>query len=206
MTALLTGLGLAAAAGFNAWAVLLLFHGLVRLLPQDFPGPAAAFLASPFVFQLALVLFLAEFVVTKIPLARSLLGARLTLSCGRSWARFSLSPPSALPSWPARAGVALAAAIVTLGAHVAKSTTRLDSTAATQGFTQFALSLAEDIVAVVLATLVFFLPWLTALVLSALLILLLTHGSARPARPGSPVLPHRPAPAARVARQPDRSD
>jgi hypothetical protein len=37
--------------------------------------------------------------------------------------------------------------------------------------------LAEDIVAVVLATLLFFQPWLTALVLSALLILLVTHGS-----------------------------
>ena len=46
LTALLTGLGLAAAAGFNAWAVLLLFHGLYSLLPQEFPGAAAALLGS----------------------------------------------------------------------------------------------------------------------------------------------------------------
>src|SRR5262249_30147416 len=64
---LLTGLGLAAAAGLNAWAVLLLFHGLVRLLPQEFPGVTTPFLASPFLLQLALVMFLAEFVVAKIP-------------------------------------------------------------------------------------------------------------------------------------------
>jgi hypothetical protein len=176
VTAILTGLGLAAAAGLNAWAVLLLFHGLVRLLPQDFPGPVTAFLASPFVFQLALVLFLAEFIVTKIPLAdriweaahtllRPIVGALLALAC------------VALPSWPARAGFALAAAVVTLGAHAAKSTTRWTSTAATRSFTQLALSLVEDIFAVVLATLLFFQPWLTALVLSALLVLLLTHGS-----------------------------
>ncbi len=176
MTAILTGLGLAAAAGLNAWAVLLLFHGLVRLLPQDFPGPVTGFLASPFVLQLALVLFLAEFIVAKIPLAdriweaihtllRPIVGALLALAC------------VALPSWPARAGIALAAAVVTFSAHAAKSTTRLTSTAATRGFTQFALSLAEDIVAVVLAVLLFFQPWLTALVLSTLLILLLTHGS-----------------------------
>lgn len=176
MTAILTGLGLAAAAGLNAWAVLLLFHGLVRLLPQDFPGPVTAFLQSPFVFQLALVLFLAEFIVAKIPLAdriwesvhtllRPIVGALLALAC------------VALPSWPARVGIALAAAVVTLGTHAAKSTTRLTSTAATRGFTQFALSLAEDIVAVALATLLFFQPWLTALVLSALLVLLLTHGT-----------------------------
>jgi len=46
VTALLTALGLAAAAGFNAWAVLLLSSGLYRLLPQEFPGSAAALLGS----------------------------------------------------------------------------------------------------------------------------------------------------------------
>ena len=174
MTALLTGLGLAAAAGLNAWAVLLLFHGLVRLLPQDFPGAVTAVLASPFVFQLALVLFLAEFVVAKIPLAdrfwevaqtplRPLVGMLLALAC------------VATPSLPARAGIAAAGAIVTLGAHTARTTTRLTSTAATRGFAQVALSLAEDVVAVALAALLFFQPWFTVIVLSGLLLLLLTH-------------------------------
>jgi len=176
MTPLLTGLGLAAAAGWNAWAVLLVFHGLVRLLPQDFPGPLTPFLASPSVFQLALVLFLAEFIVAKVPLAdrvweaahtllRPVVGALLALAC------------VAAPSWPARAGVAAAAAVVALGTHAAKSTTRLTSTAATRGFTQFALSLAEDVVAVALAVLLFFQPWFTAIVLSGLLLVLLTHRS-----------------------------
>ena len=176
MTAILTGLGLAAAAGLNAWAVLLLFHGLVRLLPQDFPGPVTAFLASPSVFQFALVLFLAEFIVTKIPLADRIWEAVHTLLRPIVGALLALAAV-AFPSWPARTGVALLAAIVTLGTHAAKSTTRLTSTAATRGFTQFSLSLAEDIVAVALAILLFFQPWFTALVLSALLVLLLTHGS-----------------------------
>jgi hypothetical protein len=83
----------------------------------------------------------------------------------------------AAPSWPARAGVAAAAAVVALGTHAAKSTTRLTSTAATRGFTQFALSLAEDVVAVALAALLFFQPWFTAIVLSGLLLVLLTHRS-----------------------------
>lgn len=174
MTPLLTGFGLAAAAGLNAWAVLLLFHGLVRLLPQDFPGIATPFLTSPFVFQLALVLFLAEFVVTKIPLAdrvwetahtllRPVVGILLALAC------------VATSSWAAQAGIAAGAAIVTLGAHAARATTRLTSTAATRGGTQFALSLAEDVVAVALAALLFFQPWFTVIVLSGLLVLLLTH-------------------------------
>ncbi len=151
-------------------------HGLVRLLPQDFPGPVTGFLASPSVFQVALVLFLAEFIVTKIPLVDRIWESAHTLLRPIVGALLALASAS-LPSWPARVGIALAAAIVTLGAHAAKSTTRLTSTAATRGFTQLALSLAEDIVAVALAALLFFQPWLTALVLSALLVLLLTHGS-----------------------------
>ena len=176
MTPLLTGFGLAAAAGLNAWVVIILFHGLVRLLPQDFPGIATPLLASPFVLQLALVLFLAEFIVNKIPLAdrvwetantvlRPVAGVLLALACVDT------------PSWAARAGVAASAAVVTLGAHAARATTRLTSTAATRGFAQLALSLAEDVVAVALAALLFFQPWFTAIVLSGLLLLLLTHAA-----------------------------
>jgi hypothetical protein len=174
LTALLTGLGLAAAAGFNAWAVLLLFHGLYRLLPQEFPGVAASLLGSQTVFGFALVLFLAEFVITKIPLLdrfselahtllRPIVGALLAVAC--------VSETSFL----LRIGIGLAGAIATLAAHVTKSTTRLESTAATRGWTHVALSLTEDIVAVVLAALVFFVPWVTALLLATLLALLLTH-------------------------------
>ncbi len=176
MIPLLTGLGLAAAAGFNAWAVLLVFHGLVRLLPQDFPGPVTGFLSSPLVFQLALVLFLAEFIVMKIPLADRFWEAAHTLFRPIVGALLALAVV-AVPSWPGRAGIALAAAVVTLATHAAKSTTRLTSTAATSGMTQFALSLAEDVVAVALAALLFFQPLFTVVVLVAILLLLLTHGS-----------------------------
>lgn len=174
MTALLTGLGLAAAAGFNAWAVLLLFHGLYLFLPQEFPGTFAAMLGSQTVFAFALALFLAEFVIDKIPildrlwelgntLMRPIVGALLAIAC--------VSETSPVE----RIGIGLAGAAATLAAHVTKSTTRLESTAATRGWTQIALSLAEDVIAVVLATLVFFVPWVTALVLSGLVIVLLTH-------------------------------
>ena len=74
-----------------------------------------------------------------------------------------------------RVGSAVLASIVTLAAHAAKSTSRLTSTAATRGWAQFALSLAEDAVAVMLAILLFFQPWLTALVLAALAAVLLMH-------------------------------
>jgi hypothetical protein len=174
MTALLTGLGLAAAAGFNAWAVLLLFHGLYVFLPQEFPGPVAAMLGGQTVFGFALVLFLAEFVIDKIPLLdrlwelgntlmRPVIGALLAVACVSDTSTFE------------RIGIGFAGAAATLAAHLTKSTTRLESTAATRGWTQIALSLAEDVIAVVLATLLFFVPWVTALVLAGLVIVLLTH-------------------------------
>jgi hypothetical protein len=174
LTGLLTGLGLAAASGLNAWAVLLLFQGLVRLLPQEFPGGVTAALSSPFVLDLAIVLFLLEFIVDKIPfidriwealnsLLRPAIGALLALAC---------VPVSGLA---ARALVVVAAVAVSFAAHAAQITTRLTSTAATQGWTQVALSLVEDIVAIVLAILLFFQPWLTLVVLAALALVLLTH-------------------------------
>jgi len=174
VTALLTGLGLAAAAGFNAWAVLLLYHGLYRLLPQEFPSGVAAKLGNQTVLEFALVLFFAEFVINKIPmldrfwelahtLLRPIVGAFLAIAC---------VPETSLLR---QIAAGLAGAVATMAAHVAKSTTRLETTAAIHGWTQFALSLAEDVVAVVLAALVFFVPWVTALFLAGLLVVLVTH-------------------------------
>src|SRR5262249_50758354 len=122
----------------------------------------------------AVVLFLAEFVVNKIPLLdrfwesaqtllRPIVGALLALAC------------VADPSWLARTAIIAGAVLVTLAAHVAKSTTRLTPTAPTPGATQFSLSLAEDVIAIVLATLMFFQPYFTLIFLAALLVVLLMH-------------------------------
>jgi hypothetical protein len=174
LTPLLTGLGLAASAGFNAWAVLLLFNGLYRLLPQEFPGPLAALLASPTALDLALILFLLEFVADKIPLVDRFWDAAQTLlrpAVGASLAMASVG------EWPlaGRLTVALAGVLATLGTHLAKSTSRLTSTAAVRFGSQFALSIAEDLLAVVLATLTFFQPVITLIFLVALAVALATH-------------------------------
>lgn len=174
MIPVLTGLGLAVAAGLNAWAVILLFNGLYLLLPQDFPGGVSAFLASPAVLQISLVMFLAEFVVTKIPFADRFWEAAHTLFRPVAGALLALACLGEV-HLTARIGIAVLAAIVTLAAHAAKSTSRLTSTAATRGWAQFTLSIAEDAVAVMLAILLFFQPWLTALVLAALAAVLLMH-------------------------------
>jgi len=174
LTPLLTGLGLAGAAGLNAWAVLLLFQGLVRLLPQEFPGPTAGFLGSPFVFQLSVVLFLLEFVVKKIPLVDRFWELGQTLLRPAVGALLAMAAFTS-PSLPVRIATGLAGAAATLAIHLAMSTTRMTSTAATRGFAQFALSLAEDALAVAFAALTFFVPWFAPLFLGAALFLLLTH-------------------------------
>ena len=172
MTAILTGLGLSAAAGLNAWAVLLLFNGLALLLPQEFPGSTAAFLSSHTVITVSLVLFLAEFVADKIPIVDHIWNLAQTLLRPVAGALLMLA---AVPesSTAGQAGLALAGALATLATHFAKSTTRLTSTAATRGLAQFALSLAEDVFAVALGALVFFVPWFAAVFLGALVVLLI---------------------------------
>jgi hypothetical protein len=174
LTPLLTGLGLAAAAGFNGWAVLLLFNGLYRVLPLGFPGPLAAFLASPSMFDLALVMFLLEFVADKIPFVDRFWDAAHTLL--RPAIGFALAMAS-VDEWTlaSRLGVGLGGAAATLATHVAKSTSRLTSTAALRFGSQFAMSIAEDLLAVVLATLMFFEPRITVVFLGALAISLVTH-------------------------------
>lgn len=172
MTAILPGLGLAAAAGLNAWVILLLFNGLFLLLPLEFPGPTSAWLSSHGVLTAALILFLAEFVADKIPIVDHLWNLLQTLLRPVVGALLVLS---AVPesSGAARIGLALTGALATLATHFAKSTTRLTSTAATRGFAQLILSLAEDVVAVALGALMFFVPWFTVVFLAGLLVLLL---------------------------------
>ena len=170
-TGVLIGLGLSAAAGLNAWAVLLLFHGLYLVLPQEFGGPSVAFLSSEAVLTAALVLFLAEFVADKIPIVDHVWNLVQTVLRPVVGAMLALSAVSD-PSPAARFGLAAAGAAATLLTHLVKTTTRLTSTAATRGLAQLAVSLAEDLVAVTLGALVFFVPWFSWILLGSLVLLL----------------------------------
>ena len=175
MTAILTGLGLSAAAGLNAWVILLLFHGLFLLMPQEFPGPTAALLSSQGVLTAAIVLFLAEFVADKIPIVDHLWGLAQTLLRPVVGALLPLAfVPDASPG--ARIGLAAAGALATLATHLAKSATRLTSTAATRGFAQLAMSLAEDAFALALGCLRLLRPVVRGR---------LPRSARPPARPGS---------------------
>ena len=126
----------------------------------------ARFLAEPTTLAVLLGLYLLEFFADKIPgldhvwdvvhtVVRPV--GRRRSSPSRPWRR---PPKRRWRSWPA-AG----AGVTALAAHLVKGTVRLTSTALTAGVANFALSLAEDILAVLQAIVSIFLP-LVALVLA----------------------------------------
>ena len=168
-----TGLGLAAGAGLNAYAVLLVYGGVSRFFPEAFPGPIAQFLASTPALLASGVLFLLEFLADKIPgldhlwhmlhsVVRPLVGALLAVA--------SVAPEgSATLNVFAGGGGGL----VALLAHLVKSATRLTSTALTAGMANAVLSLAEDILAFLQSLVAIFLPMVALAVVAALGILFL---------------------------------
>ena len=166
-----TALGLAVAAGFNAWATALVFGLCARAFPDLLGGPIASFFAAGPILSMAAVLFAAEFLADKIPFLdhfwdfahtflRPAAGAALAAAC--------LPGHSAV----ARVGAAAAGAVVTLAAHMGKAATRLTSTAAVSPLTRLALSLAEDVIAVSVAAVAIFSPELSLAVVGAVLILI----------------------------------
>lgn len=166
-----SALGLAVAAGFNAWAAALVFGGLARVFPGLLRGPVAGFFASGPVLTAALLLFVAEFLADKIPhlehfwnfahtFLRPAAGAALALACVPG------------ESVPVKIAAIAAGALVTLVAHMAKATSRFTSTAAISGLSQFAISIAEDVIAVSIAAVAVFAPTVSVALLAAVILLM----------------------------------
>lgn len=166
-----TAVGLAVAAGFNAWATLLVFGGLQRIFPELLNGPVAAFLGSGPVLTISLVLFLAEFLADKIPSLDHFWNFAQTFLRPAAGAIMAVACVPRLPA-VAEIGVALLGALVTFLAHLAKATSRVTSTAAISGVSQLAVSVAEDVIAVGIAAVAVFSPTLSVAVFVAVLLLM----------------------------------
>ena len=192
-----TGLGLSAAAGLNSYAVLLVYGGVARFFPEDYPGAIARFLSSTPALLVVGVLFLLEFFADKIPgldhfwhllhsIVRPLVGALVAIAAVQ---------PEGSPALDVIAGGAGGG--VALVSHLVKSATRLTSTALTAGVANAALSLAEDVVAFLQSLVSIFLPIVALLVVIAIgLIFVLTiprmarfHDLFGRRRPGSQAPP-----------------
>lgn len=170
-----TGLGLSAAAGLNSYAVLLVYGGMARFFPEDYPGAIARLLASTPALGVASVLFLLEFFADKIPgldhfwhllhsIVRPLVGALVAIAAVQ---------PEGSTALTAIAGGS--GGVVALVSHLVKSATRLTSTALTAGVANVGLSLAEDVVAFLQSLVSIFLPLVALAVVAAIgLIFILT--------------------------------
>ena len=168
-----TGLGLAAASGLNAYAVLLVYGGLARFFPEAFPGPIAQLLGTTPALFVAGILFMLEFFADKVPVldhvwhllhtvVRPLVGALLAIA--------AVAPEdSATMNVIAGGG----GGVVAMLSHLVKSATRLTSTALTGGVANVALSLAEDVLAFLQSLVAIFLPMVALAVVVGLGILFL---------------------------------
>ena len=169
-----TGLGLAAASGLNAYAVLLVYGGLARFFPEAYPGPIAHVLGTTPALAAASILFLLEFLADKVPgldhfwhllhsFVRPVVGALLAVA--------AVAPGQSTTMDVVAGG---SGGLVALLSHLVKSATRLTSTALTAGIANAALSLAEDVVAFLQGLVSLFLPFVALIVVIALFLLFLT--------------------------------
>lgn len=169
-----TGLGLAAGAGLNAYAVLLVYGGIARLFPEEFPGALARLLASTPSLTAVAVLFALEFLADKIPVLDHfwhLLGALVRPLAGAFLALAAVTPATDSTVVHVLAGGS--GGVVALVSHLVKSAARVTSTALTAGVANAALSLAEDVLAFLQALVSIFLPLISLVLVCALGVLFL---------------------------------
>ena len=164
-------LGFSLTSGVNLYATVAVLGLAARFQFVTLPPQYQVF-NNDWVIGAALLMYAVEFVADKIPIVDHLWNVVQTLLRPVAGALLMLAAASGTSTW-GRIGLAAAGAFATLAAHFAKSTTRLTSTAATRGVAQIAMSLAEDVFAVALGALVFFVPWFAGIFLGALLVLLI---------------------------------
>lgn len=160
MLEVLTGTGLALAAGLNAWIPLVVLGGLDRFTGLVELPPAWAWLSNEWVLLILVVLLALEFVADKIPgfdsvndvvqtVVRPTAGG-LAFSSGVDATTVAVTDPEAFfasSQWvPIAIGVVLA-----LGVHLAKAAARPVVNAATAGVGAPVASVAEDAGAFALA-------------------------------------------------------
>lgn len=155
--ALLTGVGLAAPAGLNAYIPLLVLALAARFSSAVTLGPPFDALSSTWGIAVILVLLTIELVVDKVPgidqlndivqtVIRPAAGAVLTLA--------ATSDAVAINSLLAGAlGITVAGSV-----HAAKVATRVTSTTTTAGLFNPVISFAEDVLAAISSLVAVFLP------------------------------------------------
>jgi hypothetical protein len=161
-------LGTAFASGLNLYATVAALGLLHRAHVITLP-PQLDLLAHPWVLGVAAVLYAAEFIADKVPWFDSFWDVVHT---------FIRPPAAALLAWAAvgpvpeawKLSAALLAGTVAFTSHGAKASTRAAANTSPEPFTNWALSLTEDAVAVLLVWMAGTHPYLTSVIVVLLLV------------------------------------
>ncbi len=163
-TAVLTGLGLAGAAGLNAYIPLLVVGVLVHLGYLSVPAPFDSLGQTPILIVLA-VLLAVEFFADKVPGVDSVNDVIQTVirpAAGAFLAAGSLGTLTNLPPW-----VGVAAGIITAGSvHGVKAVSRPAINVGTAGVGGPTVSVVEDVVALVASFLAIVAPIVLAILVA----------------------------------------
>jgi len=169
LSTLSVALGAAWTSGINLYATVLVLGLLQRFEVADLPGGLAV-LENPWIIGVACVLYAVEFVADKVPYVDSIWDVVHT---------FIRVPAGAVVAYAAAyemdQAVAVGAFLVgggfALGSHGTKASVRVLANASPEPFSNWALSLVEDVIAVVGVVFAVIAPFLLAVVLSAFVIL-----------------------------------
>jgi hypothetical protein len=179
MLEVLTGAGLAAAAGLNAYIPLLLVGLGARFLDWIELPAAWAWLENEWVLVILGVLFVIEIVADKIPVVDTVndwiqtivrpTAGGILFGTGTSSTTTAVTDPAAFfasNQWvPILVGI-----LLSLGVHVGKSLARVPANTVTAGLAAPVLSTLEDVSSVILSILAILFPALVILALIGLVV------------------------------------
>lgn len=157
-------------AGLNAYATVAMLGILSRVGALDLP-PALHPVANSYVIAACAALFLVEFVADKIPLFDLVWNALQTFVRIPVAAVLAYGATSQLPPWKQLVATSLGA-LIAFAAHGGKVAARAAVTHSPEPFSNIALSLGEDGLVVLLITLVTRYPYVSALIVILLLVLI----------------------------------
>ncbi|HEY2352985.1 MAG TPA: DUF4126 domain-containing protein [Candidatus Acidoferrum sp.] len=169
LSALGVVLGTGYSAGLNLYATILTLGLLERFGIIHLP-PAAQGIARSWVLAIAAALYFVEFFADKIPYLDSIWDAVHTFIRPPAAALLAYDSVGQIsPEW--RWAAALLAGGVALTSHSAKASTRAAVNASPEPFSNWALSIGEDLLAVWLSWMAGAHPWATSIVVGVLLLL-----------------------------------
>jgi hypothetical protein len=172
---IMTGVGLSAASGLNAYGPLFILGALARWTDLVKLGPSYEFLSRPEALAVLAILGLLDFIGDKVPMADHALHAIGMVIHPIAGAVSSLAATSGAGEVnPALAGIC--GLVLAGGGHLGRTAIRPVVTVGTAGLGNPVVSLIEDVIALTLALLAVLAPIVALLMLVAMTVAAVSFG------------------------------